>query len=410
MYQREYAIQFPHDEWPAGRPALQSPVYQRLADKGAHFGARGGWERATWFPRLEDSAIDTPGFQHGVWFDAVGAECRHVQTHAGLLDLGGFSKYELTGPGAAIWLDTLIAGKLPRVSRVSLAYFCCKDGGLWSEMTLTRLAENHFLLITAAAAKWHDFQWLTEHMPADSEMTLTDISNDFGTLILAGPNSRTILQKLTSTDLSNQAFPWLSCAEITIGDAEVRALRVNYVGELGWELHIKIDDQLAIYDALMSVGAGEPNLLKDFGIYAMESMRLEKSYRAWKVELDHEYSPLRSGLSRFVDLTKAGFIGQAALINEATAPMPDVFATFILQDGDTDALYGCPVLVNGKAIGYTTSGGYGHRIGKSIALGYIQPAYTTPGTQVEINVLGSMRKAQVVSESPYDPDNHSLRS
>lgn len=409
LYQREYAIQFPNDEWSAGRPALQSPVYTRLAAKGARFGARGGWERATWFPRPEDEITESPGYQHGAWFDAVGEECRHVQTHAGLLDLGGFSKYDLNGPGVANWLDTMIAGKLPRVGRVSLSYFCSEDGGLWSEMTLTRLAENHFFLVTAAAAKWHDFQWLTEHLPQTSSISLTDISNDYGTLILAGPAARTILQKLTRTDLSNEAFRWLSCAEINVGDTKIRALRVNYIGELGWELHIPVNKQIAIYDALMEIG--EPHQLKDFGIYAMESMRLEKSYRAWKLELDHEYSPLRSGLDRFVDLDKPAFIGKAALLKEASTPMPDRFATLIIEDGDTDALYGCPIHAgDGDIIGYTTSGGYGHRIAKSIALGYLKPDFATPGTLVEVNVLGSLRKATVVCESPYDSGNDVLRS
>ena len=197
--------------------------------------------------------------------------------------------------------------------------------------------------------------------------------------------------------------------QLQIGGAEIFALRVNYVGELGWELHVKDGDQLAVYDALMSAGADYQ--LRDFGAYAMESMRLEKSYRAWKAELDHEYSPLRSGLSRFVDLEKAiDYPGKSALVAEAKSELPDVFTTLILEASDTDAIYGCPIHANGEVVGYTTSGGYGHRIEKSIALGYIKPSLNTAGTSVEVNVLGTMIKAEVVDESPYDPGNEALRS
>ena len=354
LYQHEYAIQFPDKEWPAGRPALMSPVYARLKAKGAQFGARGGWERATWFPRPQDDTTPAPSFHHGPWFDAVGEECRHVREHVGVLDLGGFSKYEINGGGAAAWLDTLIAGKLPRPGRLSLSYFCTPAGGVWSEMTITRLADEHFLLITAAAAKWHDLQWLQEHLPAAGNINLNDVSNDYSTLVVAGPRARQVLQKLTNADLSNAAFPWLSYQTLQMAESEVIAMRVNYVGELGWELHVRNAQQLVLYDALMA--AGVEFGIRDFGIYAMESMRLEKCYRAWKAELDHEYSPLRSGLRRFVDLEKPEFIGKAALVQEAKEGTPDQFTAFELADGNADAMYGCSVQQAGKVVGYITSG------------------------------------------------------
>jgi len=407
LYQHEYALQFPDKEWPAGRPGLTSPVYDRLKDKGAQFGARGGWERAAWFPRAGD-AEPAPSFHRGPWFDAVGEECRHVQEHVGILDLGGFSKYEVQGAGSAAWLDSMIAGNLPKVGRLTLSYFCVPDGGLWSEMTITRLAEEHFMLISAAAAKWHDAQWLQEHLPAEHAISLTDISHDYGTLIIAGPRSRDVLQKLTNADLSNAAFPWLTYQPLQVNNAQVKAMRVNYVGELGWELHVRTADQLALYDALMT--AGEEYDLRDFGMYAMESMRLEKCYRAWKAELDHEYSPLRSGLSRFVNLDKANFIGKAALQKEHEEGAPDCFVSFVVEAGSADAIYGCPVHLNGAVVGYTTSGGYGHRLQKSIALGYIRPDLAAPGTRVEIGILGERCKAEVVAEPIYDPDNSRSRS
>ncbi len=414
LYQHEYAINFPVEERPAGRPRKVTPAYDRLMEKGAQFGARGGWERATWFARPTDDTSDDPSYQRGNWFDAVGEECRTVRDKVGLLDMGGFTKYEVMGEGTSQWLDSLIAGKLPSVGRVGLAYFCAVDGGVWCEMTLTRLGDEHYMLISAAAAKWHDFQWLQEHLPSESEISLNDISDDYTTLVVAGPKSRDVMQALTTTDMSNESFRWLSHQDITLGGVSARAIRVNFVGELGWELHVRIDDHKALYDAIEA--AGSEFGLCDFGMYAMESMRLEKSYRAWKVDLDHEYSPLRSGLNRFIDLKKPKFIGRDALLAESTAPLEDVFATLVLDEQagderlrDTDALYGCPILLDDEIVGYTTSGGYGHRLGVSIALGYVKPDVAIVDTNVIISVLGQNRVARVVVESPYDADNEKLR-
>lgn len=476
LYQHEYAISFPVEERPAGRPRKTTPVYQRLRDKGARFGARGGWERATWFPRAGDQREEKPSYQRGVWFDTVGEECRLVRDRVGVLDLGGFSKFELRGEGIRAWLDTLVAGRLPPPGRLCLAYFCADDGGVWSEMTITCLAEDHWYLVSAAAARWHDLQWLQEHLPAATSLLISDVSDEIGTLVVAGPRSRDVLSRLTDCDLSSQAFPWLGHQDIQLAGIRVRALRVNYVGELGWELHVPLDQQLALYDALFAAGAEHG--IGDFGLYAMESMRLEKSYRAWKVELDHECSPLRSGLQRFVDVSKGSFMGRKALLAESAAELPDRFVTLLLDEvpdkdeplhadkhpdtgavaaggdradsgelldsgvrvsndvrgevsravrGDdshddshdvneldimrgTDALYGCPIYVNQQIVGYTTSGGYGYRIGMSIALGYVETWLAVPDTRVDISILGRCRPARVVAESPYDPENIKLRN
>ena len=410
LYQNEYAIHFPEDEWPAGRPALTTATYDRVVEKGAQMGSRGGWERATWFPQANDDVqIPEKGsFHHKPWFSAVAAECKHVREKVGLLDLGGFSKYELKGAGAASWLDSLIAGNLPKVGRLTLSYFCTPTGGLWCEMTITRLDDDHFILVTAAAAKWHDYQWLVDHLPAEHTLELSDITEQYGTLVVAGPQSREVMQKLSNNDFSNSAFPWLTCQRLVLEGADVIALRVNYVGELGWELHVPVEKQVALYDALMNVG--KEYEIRDFGMYAMESMRLEKCYRAWKAELDHEYSPLRSGLSRFVNLDKPDFIGKQALVDELANGLPDLFVPFVLDDDTCDAVYGCPVLQDGQVVGYTTSGGYGHYVEKSIALGYIRTDLAKPGTKVQINVLGKLRDAQVVAEPIYDPENKKLRS
>lgn len=408
LYQREYAIAFPHDEWPAGRPALTTPVYERLKANGAQFGARGGWERATWFPQQGDTVEAEASFHHEHWFDRVGDECRHVRSKVGVLDLGGFSKYELKGEGASAWLDTLIAGNLPNQDRLTLSYFCAPDGGVMCEMTITRLGDEHFLLITAAAAKWHDMQWLQEHLPQSHSIELTDVTRDWDTLVVAGPDSRKLLQKLTNAELDNKAFPWLSYKSLQIGSATVRALRVNYVGELGWELHVAPTDTLAVYDALMEAGAEFD--VRNFGMYAMESMRLEKCYRAWKVELDSEYSPLRSGLDRFVNLDKPDFIGKAAIKAELDAGLPDVFVPLLIDTDIAEAMYGCPIKVGDEIAGYVTSGGYGHCVKSSIALGYLATDLAMAGTAVQVQILGEWRNAVVGSEPLFDPSNERPRS
>jgi len=408
LYQNEYAIAFPHDEWPAGRPALTTPVYERLKEKGAQFGARGGWERATWFPQEGDTVDAKPSYHHEHWFDRVGEECRHVRSKVGVLDLGGFSKYEVKGAGSAEWLDSLIAGNLPKLNRLTLSYFCAPDGGVMCEMTITRLDDDHFLLITAAAAKWHDMQWLQEHLPAKHSIELSDITRDWDTLVIAGPDSRKVLQQLTNSGLDNKSFPWLSYQSLQIGDANIRALRVNYVGELGWELHVNPAHTLAVYDALME--AGSEFDVRDFGMYAMESMRLEKCYRAWKVELDHEYSPLRSGLDRFVNLDKPAFIGKEAIKAELDAGLVDVFVSLVLDEGKTEALYGSPIRQGDDIVGYVTSGGYGHCLKQSIALGYMKTSLAKPGSKVQVKVFGEWRNATVGSEPLFDPANERPRA
>lgn len=409
LYQHEYAIPYPTEERPAGRPARTTPLYTLLQNKGARFGARGGWERATWFNKSDSTEADTLSFERQKnWFDSVASECLNVQKNAGVLDLGGFSKFELQGEGSADWLKHMIAGNIPKVGRIGLAYLCYDAGGVCSELTITRLAENHFWLISAAAAQWHDEQWLRAHLADERLASLKNITKESGTLVLAGPKSRDILQKITSTDLSNAAFPWLSCQSISLPFCTALALRVNYVGELGWEIHVSNESMVPVYEALMR--AGEEYSISDFGMYAMDSMRLEKCYRAWKIELDSEYSPIRSGLDRFVNLKKDTFIGKQAMLEEQSKGLTDVFAVLIIEDDVHDAIYGCTIYQGDDVVGYITSGGYGHRVAKSIGLGYVRTDLNIPGTELSVDIFGEKRKAVVTSEPIYDPNNDKLRA
>ncbi|MGO1120809.1 GcvT family protein [Rhodovibrionaceae bacterium A322] len=408
LYQNEYAIAFPHEERPAGRPAKMSPLYSKLQAKGALFGARGGWERATLFPRNESEAKAPLTFGHPDWFPAVAAECEAVRERVGLLDLPGFAKFELKGKGAADWLDSMIAGPVPKVGRISLSYFCSEHGGILCEMTLTRLAEDHFWLITASAAEWHDWQWLEEHMPKDGSLTLSNLTGRYGTLVLAGPRARDVLSQITSAGLTNADFPWLTCQTITIGYAEVLAMRVNYVGELGWELHIPVENMVGIYDALWA--AGEAHGIADFGLYAMDSLRLEKCYRSWKVDMTTEYSPLTASLDRFVRLDKPAFIGRDALLKEKQEGSAERFVPLLVDSPDFDTPACAAVFHEGEEVGLVTSGGYGHTLQSSIALAYVRTDLAEEGQALEVEILGQKYPAKVASEPLYDPKNEKLRA
>jgi dimethylglycine dehydrogenase len=372
------------------------------------FCARGGWERAAWFPRAGERAEQKPSFRRTNWHGAVAEECRAVRERAGILDLGGFTKLMVEGPGAAAWLDRMICGKLPRTGRISLSYMLNDKGGIVSEFTITRLEQNKFLLLSAAAAEWHDLDWLDQHLPADGSVRYQNLSAALGTLVLAGPKSREILSRITEADLSNAAGGWLSARELEIGFATVLALRVNYVGELGWELHAPLANLAPLYDLIWQ--AGQEHGLRDFGMYAMDSLRLEKCYRGWKSDMTHEYTPLMASLDRFVDLAKPEFRGRDALLREHNSGPRERFVPLLLDEaGEADAPTCAPVTRNGEIVGLVSSGGYGHTLKKSIALAYVRSDLAKPGTALEIDILGEKRAATVAQEPLYDPANERLR-
>jgi dimethylglycine dehydrogenase len=411
LYQNEYAVAYPQEERPAGRPAKTTPLYDRLKAKGAYFCARGGWERAAYFPRPGDLPEPKPSFRRAEtgFFDAVAEECRAVRERVGILDLGGFTKLIVEGVGAEAWLDRLVCGRLPREGRIALTWTLNAKGGILSEFTITRLTPDRFLLISAAAAEWHDLDGLREHLPAESSVRIENVTTRYGSLILAGPRARELLAKVTEADLSNAAFPWLSAREIEVGFARMLALRVNYVGELGWELHAPIEHIVATYAALWL--AGEEFGIRDFGMYAMDSLRLEKGYRGWKSDLTHEYTPLMAGLERFVAFDKPYFIGKAALLAQRTAGTKERLVSLVMDaTGEADPPYCSQVLHAGAIVGLTVSAGYGHTIGKAIALAYVRSDLAAPGTALEVEVLGRRERARVGVEPLYDAGNARLRA
>ena len=410
VYQKEYAPSFPFEERPAGRPRRQSPLYTHLKQKGAHFGARGGWERATFFDPGGIVREPTLSFRRDRnWMPLVAEEVKAVREAVGIMDFPGFTTFELSGPGTESWLDRIVCSRLPKLGRISLAYALTPEGRLLSEFTITRTALDRFYLVAAAAAEWHDDDVLTRSLPTDGSVVLKRTTEAMGTLILAGPRSREVLARVTAADLSNTAFPWMSARQIRVGSLEILALRINYVGELGWELHAPSSVLPELYETLWSAGIDHGIL--DFGLYAMDSLRLDKCYRGWKTDLETGYSPLEASLERFCDLTKPHFIGREALLTEHGRGPPQRFVPLTLDDpGSADAPFCAPVYADGEAVGLVTSGGWSHALNASVALAYVRSDLAVPSTKLQIEIFGELRTATVKQEPLYDPRNLRPRS
>lgn len=410
IYQNEYAIGYPHEEREKGRPVRTSPLYPLLEAKGALFGNRAGWERPTWYPRPGvDEARDAKTFDRPHWHEAVGEEIAAVRAGVGLLDLPGFARFEVRGPGAADWLETVIAGRLPRVGRVKLAYCLTESGRVRSEFTIARFADDDFWLIGAGGASWHDHDWLQYHRPADAGFMVNEVGAQWGTLVISGPKAHDVLADACDIDLSNEALPWMGHAPVEIGPGRGHLLRVSYSGEPGYEVHVPMNTLVGVYQRLWA--AGEAYGIRDFGIYALDSMRLEKGYRGWKGDLSTDWGPLAAGLDRFVDLDKPLFVGRDAVLTEAESGPRDRFVTMVVDtDGGPEAPYLATVWQGDERVGLITSGGYGHRVGASIALGYVRRDLATEGTALEIGIFGERRPATVKPAVLYDPENERLRT
>ena len=410
VYGHEYAMHFPHHEWPAGRDKKLSPVHDKITALGGQMGAYNGWERANWFAQPGDDTSEEATHtweRNGPWAPRVREECLAVRDAAGILDLPGFSRYRLQGPGAAEFLRGLCAGGIPKIGRIGLLYFPDERGRIVTEMSAMRLEEDFFFLITAASAQWHDLAWLERHKPAGAAFTLTDVTREFSCQILSGPKSRDILSAVTSADLTQ---PWLSHQSAQIGETWVQLVRVSFAGELGWEIHSKIEDAAKVYDAVWT--AGQPHGLKPFGMFALNSLRLEKGYRAWKGDLSTDYSLLEGGLDRFIKFDKPqDFPGKTALLTEKQRGVSKRFVTLTVQANGADAPYMSTLWKGDEVVGETTSGGWGYRIDKSIALGMLRADLAAPGTQVEVEIFGERVPAEVQPDQPlWDPQNERLRA
>ena len=407
VYGNEYAIHFPHHTWPEGRDKKLSAVHGKTKALGAVYGAFNGWERALWYARPGDDTSEAASktwAREGAWFGAVREECQAVRDAAGILDLPGFSRFRITGAGVANWLSRQITGKVPNVGRLGLAYFADDKGRIVTEMSVARMAEDEVMLITAATAQLHDRDWLVKHL--DANLTLVDETDRWSTQILTGPKSRAILAEVTQADLTR---PWLTWQTARIAGADVVLFRVSFAGELGWEIHSKVEDTAAVWDVVMRAGQGHG--LRPFGMFALNSLRIEKGYRAWKGDLSTDYTVLQGGLERFVDWAKPAFRGKAALAAEKQAGVAKRFCTLVVEAGENDPPYMSTIWHDGKVVGETTSGYFGHRTEKCIALGMLRSDLNVAGTQVEVEVFGTRYPALVQDDAPlWDPQNSRIRA
>lgn len=413
-YGKHYTVAFPHEEYESGRPRLTSPLYERLKAHGAVFGSKLGWERPNWFAPAGTEGRDVYSMGRQNWFDAVGAEHAHVREAVGIFDQSSFAKYEVTGPDALKVLDHICANDVTKpVGRLAYTQLLNTRGGIEADLTVARFGEDRFYIVTGTGFRTHDFGWIADHVPAGARVEMVDVTEDWGTLSLMGPRARDVLAAVTKADVSNAAFPFGHAREIAIAGSTVRALRITYVGELGWELHVPIGAIGEVFDALMAAGA--PFGVKPVGYRALESLRLEKGYRAWGSDITPNDTPLEAGLGFAVKLKRnADFLGRSAL--EAVAGQPLKKRLMGFTAGPDVVLLGREtILRNGEPVGYLTSGGYGYTLGKAIGYGYVRNAegvsddYLTSGSY-ELVVAMERVPAEIHLGPMFDPGMERIKA
>lgn len=406
-YRNEFRFEYPHEYRPAGRPIKTTPLTPVLANAGASFAVINGWERADYY-KPEAGFAESHGFRFTEAFDLVASEVSAVQDAVSLAEVNGFNRIELCGKDVITFLDRMSCSRLPgRQGRVSLNYLLNHQGTIKAEATIAQLADERFWYGSAAAAEVHDMDWLEQHLRPDEQVTLRSLANTHTTLVLAGPRARDLLKDISRTDWSEAAFPMLCVREVFIGIVPAVALSVSFSGELAFELHIENVQLHAAYCVLRE--AGERFGLRHFGNRAIESMRLEKGYLHWKAELLTEFDPFETGLERFVDLDKGDFIGKSGLMARKCRGVRKRLAMLEIESTKAPAHGGAAVLAQGKVIGTVTSGAWGHRVGKNLAYAFIDSAFSTLGSEVELDLLGDLVPARAVPAVSYDPERRRLR-
>ena len=409
-YEYRHQTPLPGREKPAERPYRRSPVVDRFAAEGAVFTQVHGWERPKWFPgRADLPQEDVTAFRRTDWFAPVAEEVRAIRERVGLLDSTAFATIEISGPAAARAVDWLTTNTLPRVGRIGLTYLLTPTGRLEGELTLTRLAEDRFYLISAAVGEGKDLEHLRTHLPPGAQVAIRSVSDGIGILSVTGPYARELLSRVTDADLSNEAFRWLSAREIDVAGIPTRALRVSFTGELGWELHVPLDRLGELYDALRDADTEAGTGLLSCGNHALDSVRMEKAYMVSR-DLTHDVGPDEAGIGRFVKADRKDFVGRDALLarraRAASGEQPHRWTLAYLRvDTDvaevhpSDAVYA----PDGRPVGLVTTGAYGHHVGHGLAFAYIDPAWAVPGTALQVRVVGDLRPASVLGEPAYDP-------
>ena len=406
-YQRRFSITYPNEELPAARPFQTTPTYPIWRVQRAVFGQAYGMEAVNYFAPEGEPLLETPSFRRSNAFDAVGAECRAVRTKVGITEIHNFGKYKITGPKAAEWIDMIMAGRVPKVGRMSLSPMLSPKGRLIGDFTIARLAEEEFQLTASFGAQGYHLRWFWDHLPEEG-VEIENVSLKRIGFQIAGPHARDLLAKVTYEDVSTEAFPFMSVKRMGVGLSDAIVQRVTYTGDLGYEIYVPADEQIALYEVLSE--AGKEFGLTPFGMRAMMSLRLEKSFGSWMREYKPDYTAEETGLDRFVAYNKpADFIGKAAVLKEKAEGVTRKLSTFVVDAKDADVHGDEPIWKDGEVVGFVTSGGYAHYVEKSVALGFTPPGMIADGAEFEIEILGEMRPARMVLEPLLDPDASRMR-
>ncbi|MEO8740104.1 MAG: glycine cleavage T C-terminal barrel domain-containing protein, partial [Casimicrobiaceae bacterium] len=406
-YSRRFRIRFPNEEFPAARPLRMTPIHDRLKAQGALFGAAFGLEHALWFAPAGTEAREDVTYRRSNAHGPVGDECRAVRNACGLLETSSFSKYEVTGSGAIAWLERMLANRLPREGRLGLSPMLNADGTLIGDFTVANAGRGRYFVFGSGIAEQYHLRWFEAHLPA-SGVAIRGLRTELLGLALAGPKARELLSRLTGDDVSNAAQPFLSFRTMDVAMLPAHVGRISFTGELGYEIWVAADCQLALYEAI--VAAGSDLGLRHFGARALNSLRLEKGFGNWAREYRPIYTPGEAGLDRFVDVAKSDFIGRAAVLRHRAQAPARRLVTFVVDAGDADAIGDEPVWHDGKVVGWVTSGAYGHCVGKSLALGYVSTSLASAASGFEIEILGEGREALIALEPLYDPKGERMRS
>ena len=406
-YSRRFSIRFPNEELPAARPLRTTPVYEKLQAAHAVFGDYCALEHPLWFAPTAAEAEDHVSFRRSNSHPHVGAECAAVRDGAGLLEISNYGKFEVQGPGAADWLSKVMANKVPAVGRIVLSPMLNERGKLIGDFTMCRIATDHFFLVGTYAAETYYMRWFERHMPPTG-VTVRPCAMQYVGLSVAGPKSRDLLQTLVHDDLSTNAFPFMSFKRMEVGMVPAYVGRVSFTGDLGYEMWVTTDWQRALYDSLVEAGAKHG--LKLFGGRALNAMRIEKSFGSWAREYRPIYGPYEAGLGRFVDLNKGEFIGRSAAVEEKQSGGALRLVSFKVEAGDADAIGDEPIWHDGKVVGWVTSGAYGHRVGSSLALGYVPAAVASATEGFEIEIIGERHKAILLAGAAFDPSGALMRT
>jgi dimethylglycine dehydrogenase len=406
-YQRRFTVSYPNEEIPAARPLETTPAYAIWQSQNAVFGEMYGMEHVNYFAPLGEEPYEIPSFRRSNAFDTVAGEVRAVRAGVGINEVHNFGKYEVSGAGALEYLDTIMAGKIPPPGRLGLNPMLSPKGRIIGDFTVAQLESDVFQVTASFGAQAYHMRWFEQHLPA-SGVSLKNVSRERIGFQIAGPRAQELLSRVTLADVSTAAMPFLSIRKIDIGQCRAIVQRVSYTGDRGYEIYVPWYNQVALYQLLTD--AGKDLGLRPFGMRAMMSLRLDKSFGSWMREFKPDYTPLETGLDRFVAYDKRNdFIGKAAVLAEKEQGVSRKLCTFEVDARDADAVAWEPIWHDGDVVGYVTSGGYSHYAQKSIAFGFLPLELIEEGRQVEIEILGEMIPARLYSRPLFDPDNEYLR-